>query len=400
MKRDEFKGLRGQSFGDKRVQPPEQESIGSMLAGIVVALLALALLIAIGNYKRAHGQDAITATFGPPTKPAPEDPRRIAKRELGKLLFSDPRVGTDFRQGVVGTSCATCHRLDRGTTDGRKLAVGRIGSRQFPEGRTGNRKTPPVLNVGFRGDQPMFWDGRALNLADQALGPVANPDEMGNQTTFEMCDRLNRIAGYAPYVKAAFATKEDPEPILTPERFAAAIAQFEVDVLVAVDTPLTRYFGGDQDALTSESAKRGAKLFKTHCAVCHPAPLYTSGIMANTGVELLASTNDQGLEKTTGDRSHRRAFKAPGLVHIHTQAPYCHNGAIPTLERMVAHYGAGGAYVAKDGQRIRDKFIDPRVAKISLNAAEQADLVTCLYEGLPAYDYPRPERVIPREFPK
>lgn len=403
MTRDEFKGLRGQSYEGKPVRMPDQEPVSSVLAATLAALVVIALMLSVRGCTKAYGADRVGSQGASPggsalaqadgasqqTKEAADEAaRRAWKRELGRMLFHDRRVGDGT------TSCADCHRIDHGFSDGRKLAVGRIGSRGFPEGRVGKRHTQTALNTGFLGDKPKFWDGRAENLADQAVGPISNPDEMATQTPDEMCARLNRIAGYRTLCRNAFG-----EDRLTPQRFAVAIAQFEADVLVAVDTPATRYFNGDSGAL-GEAATRGAQLFKANCAVCHPAPLYTTGLAANTGVELLAPTNDLGLETTTRESQHRHAFATPGLVHVHAQAPYCHNGAIPTLARMVAHYGAGGSYIGPGGKSFRDKRIDPRVARIRLDAQQQADLVVFLTEGLVAYDYPRPEQVIPRELPR
>ncbi len=385
MKRDEHEGLYGQQYPDGRVEPPDPEPISAGLAGAMVAGILLGVLMVVGSCVRAHGQDPITAMLGPPTK---ADPVRAARVELGRMLYHDRRVGDGT------TSCADCHIISKGGSDGRKLAVGRIDSRGFPQGRVGTRHTPHNLNLGFHANNSKFWDGRARDLVEQALGPIANPDEMANQTPEQMANRLNRdVRGYAPLVQAAFGSPE-----LTANRFAVAVAQFQTDVLKATDTPLTRYLDGDQSAL-SETAKRGAKVFQAHCAVCHPKPIYTTGLAANTGVETLADTGDLGVEKTTGNRANRRAFKIPGLVAVTLRAPYGHNGSVATLERMVQHYAAGGSFMV-GGQVVRDRFIDSRVASIKLSATEQADLLAVLVEGLVPYDMPRAEDVVPKELPR
>src|SRR5215831_4850140 len=91
------------------------------------------------------------------------DARKVA---LGKRLFSDGQLSKD---GTV--SCAWCHDLSRGGTDGRKVSVG-VG------GALGAINAPTFLNSGYYFRQ--FWDGRADTLEAQIDGPVQSPAEMAS----------------------------------------------------------------------------------------------------------------------------------------------------------------------------------------------------------------------------
>src|SRR6476659_2319564 len=88
------------------------------------------------------------------------------KAELGRLLYFDPRLSAD---GAV--SCATCHDPKFAFTDGAAVSTA-------IRGQKGGRSAPTVINHAYSLAQ--FWDGRAPTLEAQAVGPMANPIEMGN----------------------------------------------------------------------------------------------------------------------------------------------------------------------------------------------------------------------------
>jgi cytochrome c peroxidase len=65
----------------------------------------------------------------------------------------------------------------------------------------------------------------------------------------------------------------------------------------------------------------------------------------------------------------QHAFKTPSLRDTTERAPYMHNGSLPTLEAVVAHYNQGG--VARPS---RSTLVGP----LGLSSAEQADIVAFL----------------------
>ncbi|MCI5219182.1 MAG: cytochrome C biogenesis protein CcsA, partial [Candidatus Electrothrix sp. LOE2] len=138
---------------------------------------------------------------------APVKEINLAKAELGKKLFFDPRLS---KSGFI--SCNSCHNLSMGGTDNLKTSIGHNWQK-------GPINAPTVLNSSLNFVQ--FWDGRAETLKDQAGGPIANPGEMA--FTHEMAeDVLSSIPGYVTEFKQVFGDEE-----INIDRATAAIAEFE-----------------------------------------------------------------------------------------------------------------------------------------------------------------------------
>ena len=77
---------------------------------------------------------------------------------LGKKLFFDPRLS-----GAKNMNCASCHNPSFGFEAPVDLAVGAANT---PLGR----HAPTTLNMAWV--KPLFWDGRAATLEEQAAGPI------------------------------------------------------------------------------------------------------------------------------------------------------------------------------------------------------------------------------------
>ncbi|MCI5168071.1 MAG: cytochrome C biogenesis protein CcsA, partial [Candidatus Electrothrix sp. GM3_4] len=120
----------------------------------VMSFLCMAILGAAGS---AAAADPIT-----PIQPVKKI--NLAKAELGKKLFFEPRLS---KSGFI--SCNSCHNLSMGGTDNLKTSIGH-------KWQQGPINSPTVLNSSLNFVQ--FWDGRAGTLKDQAGGPIANPGEM------------------------------------------------------------------------------------------------------------------------------------------------------------------------------------------------------------------------------
>src|SRR5436190_16578439 len=91
-------------------------------------------------------------------------PERV---RLGRWLFYDRRLSGD---GSV--ACSTCHRPENAFSEPTAVSSG-------IRGQKGKRKAPTFINQAATLFPHFFWDGRAGSLEDQALGPIANPIEMG-----------------------------------------------------------------------------------------------------------------------------------------------------------------------------------------------------------------------------
>lgn len=287
-----------------------------------------------------------------------DNPVTEAKVELGKQLYFDPRLSIDNT-----VSCASCHDPDKGWSNGERFATG-------VEGQKGGRSAPTIINSGYQYFQ--FWDGRAIELEGQALGPIQNPIEM-NMTLDALVEKLNKIDGYREQFQDVFGTA------VTPEGIAAAIASFERTVLSG-NAPYDRYKAGDEDAL-SPAAKRGYEVFfhKAHCSACHTGPNFTDGAFHNVGIGMNKKEPDVGRTQVSELLGDRGAFKTPTLREIGQTAPYMHDGSEATLEDVVDYYVKGGN---------PNPQLDEEIYPLKLTDQDKADLITFLKEGLSSPDYP------------
>ena len=324
-----------------------------------IAVAALGVLLAATLTGRAQEPWKFSAPAGIPLPKVPVDnPITAAKVELGKQLYFDARLSKDDT-----ISCASCHDPAKGWSNGEKFATG-IG------GQKGGRSAPTIMNAAFFPMQ--FWDGRAANLEGQALGPIQNPIEMG-MTLDAVVSKLNKVEGYRKQFRDVFGTE------VTSDGIAKAIASFERTILSG-DAPYDRWVAGDKKAL-SEAADRGRVLFfgKAHCSACHAGPNFTDTGFHNIGVGIKGEKPDWGRFEHSKQDGDKGSFKTPPLRDIARTAPYMHDGSLATLEEVVDYYDKGGE---------ASEWLDEEMAPLKLTAAEKADLVSFLKEGLSATKYP------------
>lgn len=241
-----------------------------------------------------------------------------AKAELGKMLFFDPRLSRDNT-----VSCASCHNPELGFSNGQPVAIG-------IRGQKGNRNAPTIFNVAYNKFQ--FWDGRAGSLEEQALGPIQNPIEMGEDLN-RLVQKLNAVPGYVEAFKNVFGTG------VTADGIAEAIAAFERTIL-SNHSPFDRFMAGDDHALTP-TAQQGLRVFneKGKCVTCHNGPNFTDNKFHALGLPKREGTpDDLGRYAITRDEAEKEQFKTPTLRNVAQTAPYMHNGMFTTLEEVVAFY--------------------------------------------------------------
>ena len=270
----------------------------------------------------------------------------LNKVALGKILFFDPMLSRDRT-----VSCASCHRPDHAFSDDKPVSIG-------IKGQLGVRNTPTVFNT-FR-LKHLFWDGRAKSLEEQALGPIQNPKEMGENLE-NVLNKLNNLPYYRLLFEKTFGKGD-----ITKEKLASAIAEFE-RTLISRDSDFDRFILGNNNDL-SDSAQRGLNLFKgkAMCIACHNGPDFTDGEFHNIG---LPPTEDIGRAKITGKSEDTRKFKTPTLREVANTAPYFHTGQFQTSEQVIAYYNAGGG---------SDPLKDPEKTPLELTPQEQKDLVDFL----------------------
>jgi cytochrome c peroxidase len=279
----------------------------------------------------------------------PDNPYSAQKAYLGRLLYFDTRLSAD---GTV--SCGSCHKPALAFTDGVAVSTG-------IKGQKGGRNSPTVLNRAYSLAQ--FWDGRALTLEEQVLGPMANPIEMGN-THMAVVKTLKAVSGYRALFTRAFGSDD-----ITIDRVAKAIATFE-RTIQSGNAPYDRYKAGNPNAMTPQQI-RGMNIFidKAKCDKCHEGINFTSNSYANLGIGMDKPKPDLGRYLVTKDPKDWGAFKTPTLREIEHTAPYMHDGSLKTLEEVVDFYDKGGR---------PNKNLDERMKKLNLTAAEKKDLVEFL----------------------
>jgi cytochrome c peroxidase len=280
----------------------------------------------------------------PESIPYPKDnPYTLAKVSLGKKLYFDTRLSA---ANVL--SCGSCHSPAYGWGDGQPTGVGH-GMKKL------GRRSPTIINAAF--GAIFMWDGRAATLEEQALGPIQADVEM-NLPIEKLIERLESISGYPPLFEAAF-----PGEGIKPATIAKAIATYERTV-VSGRAPFDAWIEGDQTAI-SEQAVRGFVLFNTkaRCAACHSGWNFTDDSFHDIG---LASSDIGRAKIVPGVEKMKHAFKTPGLREIALRGPYMHDGSVPTLEAVMAHYNTGG---------VRRASLSDDMKPLGLTNQELSDLV-------------------------
>jgi len=239
------------------------------------------------------------------------------KAALGEKLFHDPRLSGD---GTI--SCATCHALDKGGTDQAPVSTG-------IRGQKGPINSPTVYNARYHLAQ--FWDGRAVDLFEQAGGPVENPLEMGAKFP-DVVAKLAQDPALVAEVTALY-----PEG-LTDRAIKDAIAEFEKS-LVTPNAPFDKFLRGDAAALSADQ-KAGYDLFvATGCTTCHVGKELGGQSFEPMGRDRdyfvlrggPATDADQGRFNVTKSELDRHDFKVPTLRNIAKTFPYFHDGSVADL---------------------------------------------------------------------
>jgi cytochrome c peroxidase len=300
------------------------------------------------------------------------NPLTRAKIELGRQLYFDTRLSAD-----ATVSCASCHDPAMGYTAHTTTGVG-IG------GQKGGRNSPVSFNRILSGKQ--FWDGRADSLEAQAVGPIANPIEMGF-THEGVVKRLGELPVYKKQFDKIFGE-------VTIDRVGQAIAAFERTLVtspspydyheellpfakmdaedIAEDEELAAKYAAVKAAAEahpmSESAKRGRDLFfgKANCTACHVGANLADEQYHNLGVGMDKPEPDLGRFVVTKDEKDTGAFKTPTVRNVALTAPYMHDGSVATLEEVVAWYDKGG----HPNPQLSDK-----IKPLNLSDEEETDLV-------------------------
>ena len=253
--------------------------------------------------------------------------------DLGRYLFFDPVLSLDS-----SISCASCHRPNKGFTDGLPYSIG-------VKGRKVARSAPSIWNVAFL--NKFFWDGKVKSLEEQMQGPLYSKNEMATNPKL-LKKTLNSIEEYKKLFKIAFPNKKNDKIELN--EIYLAIAAFETS-LISLNSRYDKYAMGFHSALSKKEIK-GMNVFRSfvaRCAECHTPPLFTNQQIDVIGIpERKGQKFDKGAEIYTKDSTLRGAFKVPSLRNIELTAPYEHNGIFKTLEEATSFYTKGRGHAVDD----------------------------------------------------
>ena len=301
------------------------------------------------------------------------NPLTRAKIELGRQLYFDPRLSAD-----ATVSCAGCHDPAQGYGAHTKTGLG-------IRDQLGGRNSPASYNRILSG--PQFWDGRADSLEAQAVGPIANPGEMGF-THEGAVERLKGIPVYEKQFKKVFGGVSidavgkaiaafervlvtGPSPYDYGEQLRP-FAELDADDIKEDEDLAKKYAEAKAAAATfamSESAKRGRDIFfteKGNCTACHVGANLSDEKYHNLGIGMDKAEPDLGRFVVSKDPKDKGAFKTPTVRNVALTAPYMHDGSLATLEEVVEWYDKGGH---------PNPTLSDKIKPLKLTPQEKADLV-------------------------
>jgi len=354
--------------------------------------------------------------------------------KLGKQIFFDTNLSTP-----PGQACASCHLPEAGFT-GPTSAVNQQGAVYVGAvpSRSGNRKPPSVAYASFspvfsysKADETyvggQFWDGRAINLVEQAKAPFLNPLEMNNKDAAEVVGKVLR-SSYRPLFNQAAGpgmASQDTEAIF--DFIARALAAYESSREV-------NSFSSKYDAYLAGRAKltpleqQGLDLFinKANCTACHPhdpdsdgnPPLFTDFTYDNVGAprnprnpyyRMSRDVNpegeqfrDLGLGGSLQKPEEWGKVKVPTLRNIGRRpAPefvksYLHNGVFKSLKEVVHFYNTRDVPPGEFGDPdVVENVNREELGNLKLTDAEENALVAFLETLSDGYFDPETGNLIP-----
>ena len=305
------------------------------------------------------------------------------KYALGERLFNDPILSTSN-----GVSCASCHASNQGSTIWTSFSpTGYVisGQKQAPYSVKDllPRNPPALYNLGHSSFRNLFWDSRVAaaehgvngyitpagaetppgldnTLAAQSLFPLATDTEMAGCAAFENNTQQSRsYSAIWGDIMARVLAKKEYQAMFSaayPEmkgagfgiqHLANAIAAYESERFMAINSPFDAYLRGDYTALT-ENQKIGATYFygKGGCGTCHSGPFQTDYLHHGVAVVQVGpgegdgpnKWDDLGYGRVTKNPKDKWKFRTIPLRNVTHTGPWGHDGAYGTLYAFVQHY--------------------------------------------------------------
>ena len=242
--------------------------------------------------------------------------KRIA---LGKLLYFEKKLSAN---GTL--SCNSCHNLKTFGVDNEPTSKGFNGIK-------GGRNSPSVYNAAIHVAQ--FWDGRAKNVEEQALGPLLNPIEHGLKNKQQAMSILKK-AGYEKLFEEAFKGYKYP---FTFNNIGRAIGAYEKTLMTP--SRFDDFLRGDLAALTDVEKRGLNKFIEVGCVDCHSGMGIGGEMYQKLGLEIPYPTKDKGRFDITKDEDDIHVFKVPSLRNVAKTYPYFHDGHVKNLNAAIKIMG-------------------------------------------------------------
>jgi len=284
------------------------------------------------------------------------------KLQLGLDLFRDKRLSRD---GSV--ACSSCHIDLMGGVDRRPVSFG-IG------GAEGTMNAPTVFNAALNFRQ--FWDGRALSLQEQALGPIENEVELGH----DLDSLVAALKGIPDYVNSFDRIYPDG---ISANNLSDAIAYYETMNFTGLASPFLSQFQAEQEPLNPQALRGQQRFLEVGCASCHNGINLGGNSYQQLGtakpwysIDRAASAVDDGLFGRTGRDQDKHVFKVPTLHNVAITGPWFHDGRITSLQQAVdqmARY--------QSGRYLENSDVDDIVAFLRTLGDSQALIGDCSATG-------------------
>lgn len=283
---------------------------------------------------------------------------------LGRMLFYETRLSSSKT-----ISCASCHQQKLAFTDGKAFSS---GINDVPT----KRNSMSLANLLWI--RNFFWDGRAKGLETQALIPINDSHEMGDNLD-KAIKKLQQTKVYPVLFKDAFGTEE-----VTADRIAKAIAQFE-RTLISANAPYDKYLRGEYKP--TEEELNGMELFMNspvpdknirgaNCTQCHGTPKMFMELFHNNGLD--TEPKDIGREELTGLPNDKGRFRVVTLRNIALTAPYMHDGRFKNLEEVLDHYNGHIQPSKSLSMMLQNRSNDLGRKNLGLTAKEKAAIISFL----------------------
>jgi cytochrome c peroxidase len=334
----------------------------------VILIISVSTLVGWGYYTNAIEtgpyQFIYPSNFGNRINIPADNPTTKQGVYLGRMLFYEKRLSADNT-----ISCSSCHEQAKAFTDGKALSVG-------VDKQLSSRNAMSLANLLWT--RKFFWDGRSASLEEQAVFPMTNPHEMGQQLSVSV-EKLSNTAIYPDLFKVVFGDKT-----INGERITKALSQFE-RTLISCNSKYDQYLKGDYHPAKAELD--GMALFMNapqpdkgirgaNCAHCHGGPKTYMELFHNNGLDSIPK--DLGIENLTRQPGDRGRFKVPTLRNIALTTPYMHDGRFKTLDEVIDHYSDHVQQSAALSTVFRGESNDVGGKTLHLNANEKKEIIAFL----------------------